>query len=120
MEPLYDVNLQLLSDEQLTGSWRVSGRMLSGAATETIEEATHLEMCAGNHLTLVCEGTGDQQEGSWLIQRDALLNRPYLELELPDGATRALITRLRRAPGGGPRQLTLYFQSGMELLLDCD
>lgn len=88
--------------------------------TGTIEEATHLEISPDNLLTLVLDGSSAQLQGSWLIQRDPLLNRPYLELALPEGATRALITRLRRAQRGNPRQLTLYFQSGLELLLDCD
>ena len=61
---------------------------------------------------------GVSQTGSWAVMRDELLNRPYLNFELPNEATRALVTRLRRSADGLQSQLNLYFASGMEMQLD--
>jgi hypothetical protein len=52
------------------------------------------------------------------VQRDELLNRPYLSLNLPSEDLRALVTRLRRTTDGARAQLNLYFSSGLEMQLD--
>lgn len=51
------------------------------------------------------------------MQRDSLLSRPYLQMQLAREETRALVTRLRRSTDGAQSQLSLYFQSGMEMQL---
>lgn len=48
----------------------------------------------------------------------ATMNRPYLSFDLPNEATRALVTRLRRSADGLRSQLNLYFASGMEMQPD--
>ena len=53
------------------------------------------------------------------MQRDTVMNRPYLSFDLPAKNTRALVTRLRRSANGQHSQLHLYFASGMEMQLDC-
>jgi hypothetical protein len=119
VELLYDLNLLHLADEHLTGGWRVGSRVLSQAnPDEVLARATHFELDQPNQLKISDGKPENAAEGTWLIQRDSLLNRPYVTLELPDGPTRALVTRLRRAPDGAARQLTLYFLSGMELVLE--
>jgi hypothetical protein len=114
-EPLFDVNLQQLPDEYLTGNWCVTSRVLNGGdPASTLAQATHLSLQTG---TVQVQTLGEQDSGHWLVQRDDLLSRPYLELQLLEEETRALITRLRRSADGLQSQLSLYFQSGMELLL---
>lgn len=61
---------------------------------------------------------GPNQTGNWAVTRDETLNRPYLSFDLPNEATRALVTRLRRSADGLYSQLHLYFASGMEMQLD--
>jgi len=61
---------------------------------------------------------GPSQVGNWEVMRDEILNRPYLSFELPDEATRALVTRLRRSADGLRSQLNLCFALGMEMQLD--
>ena len=112
---LFDVNLQQLPDEYLQGTWRVASRVLNRANTESaLAQATHLHLQHG-HLQLNADG--HEEEGAWRVQRDELLKRPYLELHLAQESTRALITRLRRSADGIRSQLSLYFLSGMEVLL---
>jgi len=50
--------------------------------------------------------------------RDEILNWPYLSFELPEEATRALVTHLRRSADGLRSQFNLYFVSGMEMQFD--
>lgn len=114
-EPLFDVNLQQLPDEYLTGNWRVADRVLSRTDPGTaLARAEHFQLQPGR---VEVQAPGVRDDGRWQVQRDSLLNRPYLELLLGQEQTRALITRLRRSRDGSTSQLNLYFQSGMEMQL---
>ncbi|RYU77783.1 hypothetical protein [Hymenobacter persicinus] len=116
-EPLFDVNLQQLPDEYLTGEWCVANRVLNrGNPDSPLAQATRLSLRPG---TVQVHTPGQQDSGQWQVLRDELLSRPYLELMLLQEETRALITRLRRSADGLESQLNLYFQSGMELQLVC-
>ncbi|MBT2556605.1 hypothetical protein J7E24_02315 [Hymenobacter sp. ISL-91] len=114
-QALFDVNLQQLPDELLAGVWRVASRVLNQT------DPTSLMACAEQVVLqpgrVQIEGPGRSDEGSWMVQRDELLNRPYLTLELDHEQTRALVTRLRRSRTGSESHLNLYFQSGMEMQL---
>lgn len=114
-EVLFDVNLQELPDEFLRGNWRVADRVLNH--TDPSSMLAQAELFALQPGTVEVKALGRQDTGHWLIQRDALLNRPYLELHLGKEKTRALVTRLRRSRSGAESQLNLYFQSGMEMHL---
>ena len=115
MPDLFDVNLQQLPDHYLTGSWRVSDRVLNRTdPNSTLAQATALCL---NDEDLEVQTASEVEQGRWQVQRDDLLKRPYLELQLAQETTRALITRLRRSTDGLRSQLTLYFMSGMEILL---
>lgn len=114
-EPLFDVNLQQLPDEYLTGEWCVADRVLNRTdPTTSLAQATFFRLQPG---IVQVQTPSAQDHGSWSVERDALLNRPYLELQLAAEKTRALVTRLRRSVDGQQSQLNLYFQSGMELQL---
>lgn len=116
MSPLlFDVNLQQMPEEFLTGDWCVTDRVLNRNSPDSpLAQATKVSLQPG---TLQLHSDQMQDSGSWSMERDALLNRPYLELQLLQEQTRALITRLRRSTDGLHSQLSLYFQSGMEILL---
>ncbi len=112
---LVDLNLQHIPDPYLTGSWRVTERVLNHAdPTSALATATHVHLHEG---TLRLDTPTDSQTGRWQVERDSLLSRPYLLLELAQEQTTALITRLRRSLDGEYRTLVLYFQSGLELIL---
>ncbi|WP_139924061.1 hypothetical protein [Hymenobacter sp. DG01] len=114
-ELLFDVNLQQLSDDFLTGNWRVADRVLNRTDPgTTLAQAERLQLEPGR---LEIQAPGVQDAGQWLVQRDNILNRPYLEISTGQEQTRALITRLRRSRDGSVSQLNLYFQSGMEMQL---
>ncbi|GAB3832549.1 hypothetical protein [Hymenobacter jeollabukensis] len=113
---LFDVNLQQLPDDFLTGAWHVADRVLNRTDPgSALAQATQLRLEPG-HLQ-VQTPDASAQNGQWSVQRDALLQRPYLEIQLAEERTRALITRLRRSADGLTSQLNLYFLSGMEVLL---
>lgn len=112
---LFDVNLQQIPEEYLTGDWCVSDRVLNRNAPDTsLALATRFTIQPG---TMQVQAPELHDSGQWTMERDSLLNRPYLELRLLQEETRALITRLRRSTDGLQSQLNLYFQSGMEIQL---
>lgn len=115
MENLLDVNLQHVPDAYLVGTWRVAERVMSQADPGTpLAQATFLHLDADG---LRLETPTAPALGQWAVARDALLSRPYLQLQFASGEIIALVTRLRRSPDGQLRTLVLYFQSGMELFL---
>ncbi|MBC6698297.1 hypothetical protein [Hymenobacter sp. BT190] len=112
---LFDVNLQQIPEEYLTGDWCVADRVLNrNAPDSSLALATRFTLQPG---TMQVQSPQLQDSGQWTMERDSLLNRPYLELHLLREETRALITRLRRSTDGLQSQLNLYFQSGMEIQL---
>jgi hypothetical protein len=114
-DTLFDVNLQQMPEDFLTGDWCVADRVLNRNDPDTsLARATRFLLQPG---TLQIEAPELRDSGRWSVERDALLNRPYLELRLLQEETRALITRLRRSTDGLHSQLNLYFQSGMEIQL---
>jgi hypothetical protein len=107
--------LQRLSDASFTGSWRVETRSLNrAAATDPLAQVTQVHLQSeGLHL----EMPGSRLQGAWRVERDPLLSRPYLELQIAGEAVRALVTRLQHTLDGQYQALSLYFQSGLELFL---
>ena len=115
---LLDINLQQSPDSYFGGEWQVANRVLNrNDPGSSLAQATRL-LLAPDQLETQRELNGPSQVGNWAVMRDEILNRPYLNFELPDEATRALVTRLRRSADGLRSQLNLYFASGMEMQLD--
>lgn len=119
--PLYDVNLQHVTEDFFQGDWRVRERKASPTTDPahhlTVARSLTLSPLQAFHLRTDAADGATALSGYWKMERDAMLSRPYLKLELPDGSTRALVTRLRRSSDGQQRQLMLYTQAGLELLL---
>jgi hypothetical protein len=114
-ELLFDINLQEMPDEYLNGEWCVEDRVLNRNNPDSLlARATRFSLQPGK---LQVHAPGTENSGRWSMERDSLLNRPYLEVQLLQEKTRALITRLRRSNNGLQSQLILYFQSGMEIQL---
>ena len=115
---LLDINLQQLPDHYFGGEWQVANRVLnSNNPGSPLAQATRLVLRPGQvQTTAALPGSGET--GQWAVMRDGLLNRPYLNFELPNEETRALVTRLRRSVDGLHSKLNLYFASGMEMQLD--
>ena len=112
---LLDINLQQVPDPYLSGTWRVVDRVLSHEdPTTALARATYVHL---GHGTLRLDTATSETTGHWRVERDALLSRPYLLLELAQEEVTALVTRLRHSADGQFRALVLYFQSGLELFL---
>jgi hypothetical protein len=115
---LLDINLQQLPDDYFGGEWHVANRVLNrNDPGSPMAQATRLVLTPGQ-LETQATPSGPSHTGKWAVMRDDILNRPYLSFELPNEATRALVTRLRRSADGLRSQLNLYFASGMEMQLD--
>lgn len=115
---LLDINLQHLPDDYFGGEWQVANRVLNrNNPASPLAQANRLVLTPGQ-VEAQPVPPGLSQTGNWSVTRDEILNRPYLSFELPDEATRALVTRLRRSADGLRSQLNLYFASGMEMQLD--
>lgn len=115
---LLDINLQQLPDDYFGGEWQVASRVLNRNDPDSpLAQAARLVLAPGQ-LEAMPVPPGASHTGQWAVMRDEILNRPYLSFELPDEATRALVTRLRRSADGLRSQLNLYFASGMEMQLD--
>ncbi len=116
---LLDINLQQSPDSYFGGEWQVANRVLNrNDPGSPLAQATRLVLAPDQLEAQRGELHGPSQVGKWAVMRDEMLNRPYLNFELPDEATRALVTRLRRSADGLRSQLNLYFASGMEMQLD--
>lgn len=117
-ELLLDINLQHLPDDYFGGEWQVASRVLNrNDPGSPLALAAQLVLAPGQ-LEARPEPPAPSQIGNWAVMRDEFMNRPYLSFELPNEATRALVTRLRRSADGLRSQLNLYFASGMEMQLD--
>ena len=115
---LLDLNLQQLPDDFFGGEWQVANRVLNrNDPRSPLALAARLVLTPGQ-LEAKPTPPGPSQTGNWAVMRDELMNRPYLNFELPNEATRALVTRMRRSADGLRSQLNLYFASGMEMQLD--
>ena len=115
---LLDINLQQLPDDYFGGEWQVANRVLNqNNPTSPLAQASQLVLTPGKVVTRSA-APGSDQTGQWEVMRDEMLNRPYLDFELPNEAVRALVTRLRRSADGLQSQLNLYFSSGMEMQLN--
>lgn len=115
---LLDINLQHSPDDYFDGEWQVANRVLNhNDPASPLALASQLSLTPGK-LETRASATGTAQTGQWEVMRDEMLNRPYLNFELPTEITRALVTRLRRSADGLHSQLNLYFASGMELQLN--
>ncbi|WP_223649898.1 hypothetical protein [Hymenobacter psoromatis] len=113
---LLDINLQQVPDAYLSGAWRVVHRVINRAdPTSLLAQATGILL---GEQELRLEAPALNETGYWAVQRDELLNRPYLSLSFPTEDLRALVTRLRRTADGARSQLNLYFSSGLEMQLD--
>ncbi len=113
---LLDINLQQVPDDYLAGAWRVVHRVVNRADPDSLlAQATSL-LLSDNLLELMAPA--QRETGNWDVQRDELLNRPYLRFNFPAEEMRALVTRLRRTADGARSQLNLYFSSGLEMQLD--
>lgn len=113
---LLDINLQQVPDDYLAGAWRVAHRVINRAdPASALAQATSLLL---SDVLLELQSPTLSETGSWAVQRDELLNRPYLSLSFPTEEMRALVTRLRRTTDGARSQLNLYFSSGLEMQLD--
>ena len=117
-ELLLDINLQHLPDDYFGGEWQVANRVLNqNNPTSPLALAHQIELTPSK-LVARNPTVGVSQTGQWSVMRDEILNRPYLNFELPEEATSALVTRLRRSADGQRSQLNLYFSSGMEMQLN--
>ncbi len=117
-ELLLDINLQHLPDDYFGGEWQVANRVLNqNDPTSPLALARQIELMPGK-LVARSSSAGPAATGRWAVMRDEILNRPYLNFELPEEASRALVTRLRRSADGQHSQLNLYFSSGMEMQLN--
>lgn len=110
---LYDVNLQTCPNTWLCGQWRLQQRgpgpaNIFSLATELVLDHDDVLMVLGPELGY---------SGTWRVERDPRLGRPYLTLTLPQENTRALVTRLQRTTDGQQAAITLYLETGTELLL---
>ena len=115
---LLDINLQQLPDDYLAGHWQVASRVLNqNNPASPLALATRLQLNPGQ-LLAEAPGLPEAAAGTWAVQRDELLQRPYLRFNLPQEQTNALVTRLRRSADGQHSQLNLYFASGMEMQLE--
>lgn len=113
-EPLlYDVNLQTCPNEWLQGQWQLRRRGPGPANIFSLADALVLDE-AGELMVL---GPDLSYSGTWTVERDARLGRPYLSFTLPQDRTRALVTRLQRSADGLAAAITLYLETGTELVL---
>jgi hypothetical protein len=111
-----NIDLQTLSEDRLVGTWRVSQRF---------GKPEHAEFLEGDELEFGSDRVFRTPEGcigSWRTFKETeLIYQPQVSIEV-DGQPLAVavITRLyltKNGRGAVTHKLTLYFKSGLELML---
>ncbi len=112
------IDLKAIQAEDVEGKWEVKDRHLTQSAEQNVFKDVHsIELNGGLYKSL----NGKEVTGSWSIIREKeVIYNPQLKFFISDKQiANAIITRLRADDEGGReiRNLTLYFDNGLELNL---
>ena len=115
------LDLNIISAEHLLGSWDVLERP-SGRVSDTSEFATCEQVVFQDNGSVVVKNSA-VKTGSWeLFKETEIIYNPQLNFTFTaeEGIINAIITRFREDEEEDylSRKVTLYFNTGMELVLE--
>jgi len=115
---MHYIDLNQISPEHIRGTWEVLHRYVnSGSQTNVFSDVRIIELDSEEYRSV----NGKERRGRWSVVREnAVIYNPQLRFFIEgEQVGRAIITRLvaKKMSGSEVYDLTLYFNSGLELTL---
>lgn len=112
---MFSVDFNRITEEHIKGDWHVQSRIISRSDPSSIFARAHKHQFTNENYKA---RNGEERTGKWNIVRDKeLLTRPYIHFEVEKVPVKALITKLLYSKDQKNAQLTIYFSTGLELVL---
>lgn len=114
---MHYIDLNDITEDHLCGKWEVHSRAINGTAINVFADIREMEIRPGYYRSV----NGKERNGEWkVIREDRIIYNPQLKFFIAgEQVGNAIITRLlsERNFNGEVYKLTLYFNTGLELLL---
>ncbi|MCW2950811.1 MAG: hypothetical protein JWN41_1824 [Thermoleophilia bacterium] len=117
-ERMHYIDLSAITEEHIRGNWEVQSRVVNSDSQQNLFADVRIIELQLDHYRSV---NGKVREGEWKVLREEeIIYNPQLKFFI-DGEEvgNAIITRLRyeQENSGEVYKLTLYFNTGLELIL---
>lgn len=115
---MYNIDLNAIKEADVYGKWEVQERMVNNSSQGNLFSDIRIIEIEPTHYRSI---NGKERQGRWAVVREnEVIYNPQLKFYI-DGEEvgNAIITRLRYDPvaNGNLYKLTLYFSTGLELVL---
>ena len=115
---MYNIDLNAIKEADVYGKWEVQERMVNNSSQGNLFADVRVIEIEPTHYRSI---NGKERQGKWAVIREKeVIYNPQLKFFI-DGEEvgNAIITRLRYDPiaNGNLYKLTLYFSTGLELVL---
>ena len=115
---MHYIDLNQISKEHICGKWEVLHRYInSGSQTNIFSDVRIIEIESEHYRSI----NGKERRGNWdVVRQDEVIYNPQLKFFVEgEQVGKAIITRLvsKRLSNDEVYNLTLYFNSGLELIL---
>ena len=115
---MHYIDLSAITEEHIRGNWEVQSRVVNSASEDNLfSDVRIIEIQPGHYRSV----NGRERTGQWKVLREEeIIYNPQLKFFIEGKEVgNCIITRLRfeQAENGDVYKLTLYFHTGLELLL---
>ncbi|HYH15237.1 MAG TPA: hypothetical protein VD794_08455 [Flavisolibacter sp.] len=115
---MYYIDLNAITENDVRGKWEVKERFINSNSENTVFADVRIIEIQPDHYRSI---NGKERKGKWTVLREAeIIYNPQLKFYIEGQEVgNAIITRLRYDPfdNGNLYKLTLYFDTGLELVL---
>ncbi|RYY90817.1 MAG: hypothetical protein EOO15_00980 [Chitinophagaceae bacterium] len=114
---MHYIDLNLITEEHICGTWEVFSKTLNGSMANVFADIRRIDIQPGHYRSV----NGRERTGEWSVFREKdIIYNPQLKFFVEgEQVGNAIVTRLmlERAMVGEVHKLTLYFNTGLELVL---
>ncbi|RYZ52751.1 MAG: hypothetical protein EOP49_08870 [Sphingobacteriales bacterium] len=114
---MHYIDLNDITEEHVCGKWEVHSRAVNGSAANLFADIREIEIRPGYYRSV----NGKERVGNWqVVREEKIIYNPQLKFFINEEQVgNAIITRLlsEKNFNGEVFKLTLYFNTGLELLL---
>jgi hypothetical protein len=115
---MHYIDLNAITEEHVRGNWEVQSRVVNSVSQDNIFSDVRIIEIQPDYYRSV---NGKERHGKWQVLREEeIIYNPQLKFFIEGKEVgNAIITRLRceQAANGEVYKLTLYFHTGLELVL---
>jgi hypothetical protein len=115
---MYYIDLNSITEADIRGKWQVQERVLTSNSENNLFADVRIIEIEPDYYRSI---NGKERKGEWIVLREAeIIYNPQLKFYIEGHEVgNAIITRLRYDPidNGNLFKLTLYFDTGLELIL---